>query len=294
MSRVQRIQKLRVFISQRLNAALEEILTVFEETIVKHEEEAALCQEVISRQHALLCALHKPVMEPPTSDVLMQQPDPPEHQNQEHQLHLDEADIIQFTYKPRSAARPGQDPSATRTTWAELGPADPDSDVQTSETEDSDDYSRDTTDTRTASNQPEPQVIRGPGAAQSSKVRNRTFRARRVLVQHLKVHQQEAEPEPQNQTRTTQRRKGGPENQTRTTQRRKGGLENQSRIREREEGGHQNFQPNTITRIQLGEDPHTCDDCGKKFLQVWRKRRHRCPPPQRKNHQSPEVTTQTP
>lgn len=60
-----RVQKLRVFISQRLNAALEEILAVFEKTIVKYEQEAALSQEVISRQHALLCALHKPLMEIP-------------------------------------------------------------------------------------------------------------------------------------------------------------------------------------------------------------------------------------
>lgn len=55
-----RVQKLRVFVSQRLNAAVEEILAAFEKTIVKYEQEAALCQEVISRQHALLCALHKP------------------------------------------------------------------------------------------------------------------------------------------------------------------------------------------------------------------------------------------
>lgn len=62
-----RVQKLRVFVSQRLNAALEDILAVFEKTIVKYEQEAALSQEVISRQHALLCALNKPLMEIPST-----------------------------------------------------------------------------------------------------------------------------------------------------------------------------------------------------------------------------------
>lgn len=58
-----RVQKLRVFVSQRLNVAVEEILEAFEKTIVKYEEEAALSREVISRQHALLCALNNPIME---------------------------------------------------------------------------------------------------------------------------------------------------------------------------------------------------------------------------------------
>lgn len=62
-----RVQKLRVFVSERLNAAVEEILAAFEKTLVKYEQEAALCQEVISRQHALLCALHKPLMELPSA-----------------------------------------------------------------------------------------------------------------------------------------------------------------------------------------------------------------------------------
>lgn len=62
-----RSQKLRLFVTQRLNAAVEEILAAFEETIVKYEEEAALSQQVISRQHALLCALDKTVMEAPAA-----------------------------------------------------------------------------------------------------------------------------------------------------------------------------------------------------------------------------------
>lgn len=62
-----RVQKIRVFVTQRLNAALEDILGVLEKTIVQYEEEAALSREVISRQHALLCALHKPLMELPSA-----------------------------------------------------------------------------------------------------------------------------------------------------------------------------------------------------------------------------------
>lgn len=62
-----RVQKLRFFVTQRLNAAVEEILAAFEKTIVKYEQEAALSQEVISRQHALLCALNKPLMDLPVA-----------------------------------------------------------------------------------------------------------------------------------------------------------------------------------------------------------------------------------
>ena len=59
------IEQMRVFVSQRLNAAVEEILAAFEKTVVKYEQEAAQCHEVISRQHALLCALNRPLMDSP-------------------------------------------------------------------------------------------------------------------------------------------------------------------------------------------------------------------------------------
>ncbi|KAM3858516.1 dynein axonemal intermediate chain 2 [Diretmus argenteus] len=61
-----RVQKLRVFVHQRLNVAVEEIFGVFEKTITKYEQEAALSQEVIARQHALLCAVLKPQTQIPT------------------------------------------------------------------------------------------------------------------------------------------------------------------------------------------------------------------------------------
>uniref|UniRef100_UPI003AAE868F uncharacterized protein n=1 Tax=Centroberyx gerrardi TaxID=166262 RepID=UPI003AAE868F len=64
-----RVQKLRVFVNQRLHAAVEEIFGVFEKTIAKYEQEAALSQEVIARQHALLCAVLKPQMQLPTTGV---------------------------------------------------------------------------------------------------------------------------------------------------------------------------------------------------------------------------------
>lgn len=54
-----------MLVSQRLNAAVEDIIAAFEKTIVKYEEEAAQCHEVISRQHALLCALNRPLMDSP-------------------------------------------------------------------------------------------------------------------------------------------------------------------------------------------------------------------------------------
>lgn len=62
-----RAHKLRLFVSQRLSAVVEDILSAFEKTIAKYEEEAALSQEVIARQHALLCTLNKPLMDVPTA-----------------------------------------------------------------------------------------------------------------------------------------------------------------------------------------------------------------------------------
>ncbi|XP_044028070.1 zinc finger protein 771-like [Siniperca chuatsi] len=291
-----RVQKLRLFVSQRLNAAVEEILGVFEETIVKYEQEAALCQEVISRQHALLCALHKPLMELPSADAFTQQllvsnkEVPPEHQDQDQEepepphveeeqeaeqlQDLDEADIIQFTYNPRCAARPGEDVdlSSARTARAEPGAAGPDEDVQllSSETEDSDDYSKDSTD-------PKPKRIRRPGGPLSCRVCGRTFKARSFLFRHVKAHLQDAEPV----CGLCGERFEAAENlklhvQThRTTQRRKRELENQTRTRSRERRFH---QPDANAKVHAGEKPHACNDCGKTFLQAWKKKRHRCPP----------------
>lgn len=57
------LENMRLIARQRLNAALEEILSVFENTILKYERDAAQSREVISRQHALLCKLHQPSRE---------------------------------------------------------------------------------------------------------------------------------------------------------------------------------------------------------------------------------------
>ncbi|XP_045914849.1 zinc finger protein 135-like [Micropterus dolomieu] len=288
-----RVQKLRVFVSERLNAAVEEILAAFEKTLVKYEQEAALCQEVISRQHALLCALHKPLMELPSADAFTQQlsvrNDPPEHQDQnqedpepphikeeqerEQLQDLDVADIIQFTYKPRCAARPREvvDLSAAGTVRAEPGAAGPHQDVHlvSSETEDSDDYSKDP-----AAPKPKRSCRPGPPlSCRTCRTCSRTFKARRFLIRHLKAHLREAEPA----CGLCGERFDAAESlklhiQThRTSQRRE--LENQTRTRSRERRVHQGSQPATNAR----ERAHACDDCGKTFLQVWKKKRHRCP-----------------
>lgn len=167
-------------------------------------------------------------------------------QDQEGEQHqdLDEADIIQFTYSTRCAARP------------EPGAADQDVHLVSSETEDSEDYSKDS-DTRSAPKQPKPKRVRRPGTGLSCRVCSRSFRARRVLLRHVKVHLHEAEPAC--------------------------GL-----CGERFEAAeslklhlqtHQTRTWSSERRLQQQSEPdtHTCDDCGKTFLQVWRKRRHRCP-----------------
>ncbi|KAG8004789.1 Dynein intermediate chain 3 [Nibea albiflora] len=200
--------KLRVFVQQRLHAAVEEILAVFEQTIVKYEEEAALSQQVISRQHALLCALHTPLMNEPGADAVTQQllrnqeaqpepqnrdqdhnqeqdqPELPQDEEEQVQVDLDKADIIQFTYSSRCV-------DGTAAAGPELGAAGLDQDVQllSSETEDSDDYSKDPTDARSTS-----KTGHGPGGPLSCRVCSRTFKARRFLLRHSKAHLQEVGP----------------------------------------------------------------------------------------------------
>ncbi|XP_076610226.1 uncharacterized protein LOC143335015 [Chaetodon auriga] len=298
-----RVQKLRVFVSQRLNAAVEEILGVFEKTLIKYEEEAALCQEVISRQHALLCAVHKPLMDLPPADAFTQQLSvnnkevPPEHQDQdqedpvpphvrqergEEQLQdLDEADIIQFTYNARCAVKPGEQVdwlSAAGTVHTEPGTAGPDQDVQivSSETEDSDDYDKDLTNTRSASNQLKPKRGCSPGGRFSCRVCSQTFKAQRFLLRHITAHLREAEPI----CGLCGERFEAAESlklhiQTHlTTPMRK--LENRTRTRSGEGRFHQHLQADTNARVYTSKKQHTCDDCGTASVQVWKKRRHRC------------------
>uniref|UniRef100_A0A096M079 C2H2-type domain-containing protein n=1 Tax=Poecilia formosa TaxID=48698 RepID=A0A096M079_POEFO len=213
-----RSQKLRLFITQRLNAAVEEILAAFEETIVKYEEEAVLRQQVISRQHALLCALDKSVMEAPSAASLERQTllsnakpkpiqqlvDPRDdllltHLDQNLLLEpsrhvevkpeetlpaLDAAEIIEFTYSSRPSARLRD---------GVLPVADPDPDVPvvlSSDTEDSDDYSKGSPDPGSA---PREQPSRH-GDGFSCQACSRAFSARRFLFRHIRGHLQDPTP----------------------------------------------------------------------------------------------------
>lgn len=60
-------QKLRLFVTERLNEVLVEILEVIDKSIAEFEKEATLSREVIARQHALLCSLNKPLLGHPIS-----------------------------------------------------------------------------------------------------------------------------------------------------------------------------------------------------------------------------------
>ncbi|XP_023267655.1 transcriptional repressor CTCF-like [Seriola lalandi dorsalis] len=300
-----RVQKLRVFVSQRLNLAVEEILAAFEKTIVKYEQEAALCQEVISRQHALLCALHKPLMAVPSADAFTQQlmgskeevhpeqqdqdqadlwPSHVKEQEEEQLQDLDEAEIIEFTYNSSRVVRPGEevDLSDAGTAQVEPGSADPDQDVQlvlSSETEDSDDYSNECADPRPALNRLKPKTSRRPAGLLSCRVCSRTFKVRRCLFRHVKTHLQEAEqvcglcgeqfetPDSLRlhiQTHWSTRRRRDPENQTKT--------------QGRERRFHRRSNHDSNTNVHEDQKPNRCNDCGRSFLQVWRKRKHRCCP----------------
>ncbi|GAA6231017.1 zinc finger protein 691-like [Lates japonicus] len=299
-----RVQKLRVFVSQRLNAAVEEILAAFEKTIVKYEQEAALCQEIISRQHALLCALHKPSADAFNQQLLVSkevhserdqdQEDPqPSHVEEEQEgeqlQNLDEVEIIKFTYNPRRAVRPGEDLdlSAAGSAQVEPGPADLVQDillVSSSETEDSDDYSRHSADPRPASDRPKPKTNRRPGAI-SCRVCSRTFRAQRFLFRHVKAHLQEVEPVCGVCGERFETTDGlGLHVQTHRIGRKRGDPENETRTRSRERLIHQHS--NLDTKDHEDQNPNRCDDCGKTFLQVWKKKKHRCCP--RRKNQDPK------
>lgn len=161
---------------------------------------------------------------------------------------VDEADIIQFTYSTKCVARP------------ESGAAGPEQDVYlvSSETEDSEDYSKDP-DSRTVMTQSKPKRGRRPGSGLRCRVCSQTFKARRVLLRHVRAHLQEVDPacglcgqhfdtaeslKLHLQTHQTGRRA-----KTRT------------RTRER--------QPQ---QQQSEPDRRSCDDCGK----AWKKTGHRC------------------
>ncbi|XP_042337867.1 PR domain zinc finger protein 12-like [Plectropomus leopardus] len=288
MSRVQRVQKFRIYVTERLHAALEDILSVFEKTVVKYEEEAALSQEVISRQHALLCALQSPMMEPPDAFTQQLLP-PPQDQDRiqdpdprcaEEQLQvLDEADIIQFTYSSCGSAGPGAP--------TQLSP-DQEVNLVSSETEDSEDYGRDSPDNQ--HDQQRPKRVQGP--ALSCRVCSRPFRARRFLIRHLTVHLQDPELlcglcgrrfhstdtlRLHLQThRSAQRTSREPETRSKEPETRTGTTETRSRERRVQ----QNLQP------QSGGG-------GVEALQVKKKKRLQCDLQRRRSQQSAERSANT-
>lgn len=211
-----------------------------------------------------------------------------EEQEREQLQNLNDVEIIKFTYNPRRAVRPGElDLSAAGSAQVEPGPVDLVQDVllvSSSETEDSDDYSRESADPRPASDRPKPKTNRRPGTI-SCRVCSRTFRARRFLFRHVKVHLQEAEAvcgmcgerfettdglRLHVQTHRIGRKRGDPENET--------GTQSGERLI------HQ--RSNLDTKDHEDQNLNRCDDCGKTFLQVWKKKKHRCCP--RRKNQDPK------
>lgn len=296
------VENMRAFVSQRLNSAVEEILAAFEKAILKYEEEAALSQEVISRQHALLCALHKPLMGSPSADVFTQQlllskevssqkdQNPQQdivpqslfkEEQQEEQLQdLDENEIIEFTYNSSRAVKSCEDLQPL----VEPRPVDPDRNVPlvlSSETEDSEDYSKDPADLTPTTDKS--QVLCRPKGFSCS-VCNRTFKARSFLLRHLKAHVLEAK-----QVCSLCRERFETADDLRhhlLTHRRKK-LQTQARTQNREKRLQERIKLNRAAKVQETQKPDKCNDCGKTLLKL----RHRCRS-QRKNQdpKNPEKT----
>ncbi|XP_072226744.1 uncharacterized protein [Leuresthes tenuis] len=286
-----RVQKMRMFVSQRLNAAVEEILAAFEKAIEKYDQEAARSQEVISRQHALLCTLHKPMMDLPSADVLTQQlllnqeqvalnhkdqnPEQDvvpktlcveEKQQEEQILHLDEAEIIKFTYNSRLAAKPCNDLHLS----AEPGPVSPYQDVPlvlSSETEDSEDYSKDSAGSRPASDKP---PVLGRPKGFSCWVCSRTFKARRFLLRHVKAHLPEAKQVCGLCGEEFEAAEGLTLHLQTHCSKRKQRI--QARTQSRDRRLRQRSGLNKNTKVPETQKPKNCNDCGRTLL----KRRHRC------------------
>lgn len=113
-----------------------------------------------------------------------------EEPDREQLQDLDEADIVQFTYSSRCATRSGEDLDLP----TKSEPADPDQEVQlvsSSVTEDSEDYSKDPADPTLRPASDKPQTASKPGAGISCRVCSCTFKTRRLLLRHVKIHLQE-------------------------------------------------------------------------------------------------------
>lgn len=192
----------------------------------------------------------------PPQDQDQGAPDPP--QDRVELQDLDEADIIQFTYNR---------PCSTRT---EPGSADLDQEVQlvSSETEDSDDYSKDPAEPRSAPAQSKPKRGRRPGSGLRCRVCSQAFKSRQFLLRHIKAHLQEEELV----CGACGERFEASESLKIHIQTHQTAQQNQPRTQGRETRCLS--EPNTNT--QTRQRKHTCDNCGRSFLQVWKKKKHRC------------------
>ncbi|XP_017285096.1 transcription factor Ovo-like 2 isoform X2 [Kryptolebias marmoratus] len=116
------------------------------------------------------------------SQDLVSEPLRVEEKQQEQQLQdLDEVEIIEFTYNSNKAINPChtfQTPGSV--------PNQNDLQVSSTETEDSDDYSRDSAEARPASEKPE--GLCRPKDSVSCRACSRTFTARRFLFRHVRAH----------------------------------------------------------------------------------------------------------
>lgn len=213
------------------------------------------------------------------------QEDPqPSHVQEEVEVELqdlDEAEIIKFTYNRRCVMGPPEDVELMAR--EETGSTDSNQDVLnvlSSETEDSEDYSKDEADPRPALNRWKPKLSRRRAGCLSCRVCSQTFRLRRLLFRHVKSHLLEAEHVCGlcgERSETTDSlslhlkthwatRNKNPENQTKTQKERR--------------QLHQRSNAN----VHEEQKPNKCDTCGKK-------RKHRCcPQDKNQNPEGPEGT----
>lgn len=221
----------------------------------------------------------------------------PEHQDQDPQpshaaeeqggeQHPDpeQADIIQFTYETSCGSRPEEELDRP---LSEAGSAGPDQDVQlvlSSETEDSDDYSKDS-EPRSVSNKLKPKTSCGPGLFRC-RVCNRTFKTRGFLFRDTKAHLQEPDQVCGLCGKRFQTADGLRLHiQTHQSPGRRREQQNQTRTESTERPFHQRSNFKTKPRIHEEQNPKDCENCEKSFPQE-KKSKHRCWP--QKTNQDPQ------
>ncbi|XP_029920190.1 endothelial zinc finger protein induced by tumor necrosis factor alpha-like [Myripristis murdjan] len=301
-----RAHALRELVERRLSAALRDVLDVFEKTVAKYEEEAALSRDVISRQRALLCALQGPRAAGGVSQLPLSKEDSGLEEAEPPRIKEEQGEI----WTNQEAEQPGRDEQ-----WAapnlQGAPSVPGPPAEAGgqeaaaagrlpssepDTEDSDDY---------GSAPPPPAATAATrqgsreegGQSLTCRVCGRSFRATHLLMSHVSVHLDEPESvcglcgkrlaaaaalRLHLQTHSRSRRRCDVCGRDFSSRQ---GLRDHMRTHtgERPFSCHvcckrfnQRAHLRTHVKLHTGEKPYRCGACGKAFIQLSNQRRHKC------------------